>query len=273
MPKTSVIISMYNNAEALLLSLAGYEVQTEKDFEIIIADDGSNPANQQLLNDYLSNTTLNILHAPIKDDGFQKCRALNHAVKQSSADYLVFTDADIIPRRDFIQKHLQHSKPGFFITGGSHINTEENSPAYLTVDAIKSNSCFTKEFWVKNQHLSKKMKSRFEVSGIREILLNLITWRTKAFNGSNASCWKEDFKKVNGFDEDFGYGGLDVDFGLRLSNAGVKSRRYTFSLIALHQWHTRPYRDPAKVKENKKRMRLEHKQGRCVVKNGFSKHF
>ena len=41
MVKTSVIAAFYNNINYLKLVLAGFERQTEKDFEIIIADDGS----------------------------------------------------------------------------------------------------------------------------------------------------------------------------------------------------------------------------------------
>ena len=41
MVKTSVIAAFYNNIKYLKLVLAGFERQTEKDFELIIADDGS----------------------------------------------------------------------------------------------------------------------------------------------------------------------------------------------------------------------------------------
>ena len=42
MIKASVIISFYNRLDYLKLVLAGFERQTFRDFEIIIADDGSN---------------------------------------------------------------------------------------------------------------------------------------------------------------------------------------------------------------------------------------
>lgn len=41
MIKCSLIISFYNRIDFLRLVLSGIEVQTFKDFEVIIADDGS----------------------------------------------------------------------------------------------------------------------------------------------------------------------------------------------------------------------------------------
>jgi len=47
--KASVIISTYNAEAWLEKVLFGFNVQTEKDFEIIIADDGSGPRTKELI--------------------------------------------------------------------------------------------------------------------------------------------------------------------------------------------------------------------------------
>ena len=41
MPKATVIAAFYNKIEYLRLVLAGFENQSEKNFEFIVADDGS----------------------------------------------------------------------------------------------------------------------------------------------------------------------------------------------------------------------------------------
>ena len=45
----SVIISTYNKPRFLELVLRGYSVQTNKDFEIVIADDGSTSETKDLI--------------------------------------------------------------------------------------------------------------------------------------------------------------------------------------------------------------------------------
>ena len=41
MPQATVIAAFYNKIDYLRLVLAGFETQSEKDFEFIVADDGS----------------------------------------------------------------------------------------------------------------------------------------------------------------------------------------------------------------------------------------
>ena len=48
-PKISVIISTYNAEEWLKKVLWGFNCQLFKDFEVVIADDGSGPKTKELL--------------------------------------------------------------------------------------------------------------------------------------------------------------------------------------------------------------------------------
>ncbi|MDX5328696.1 MAG: glycosyltransferase, partial [Marinobacter sp.] len=75
-----MIISTYNSPEWLEKVLWGYSAQTHKDFEIIIADDGSKDETRQLIDRMRDETGLTITHVWQEDDGFQKCRILNKAV-------------------------------------------------------------------------------------------------------------------------------------------------------------------------------------------------
>ena len=52
--KLSVIITTYNSEDWLRKVLIGYSVQTETDFELVIADDGSTIKTKQVIESFSS---------------------------------------------------------------------------------------------------------------------------------------------------------------------------------------------------------------------------
>ena len=101
MPKVSVIISTYNKPHFLEKVLTGYSNQTFQDFEILIADDGSNSDTKQSIEKFSENIRQKVIHVWQKDNGFRKCKILNKAILRSSAKYIIFTDGDCIPKSNF----------------------------------------------------------------------------------------------------------------------------------------------------------------------------
>jgi glycosyltransferase involved in cell wall biosynthesis len=258
--------------EALVRSLLGYEVQSRSDFEIVVSDDGTDPQGRRPLDEYLADTPLEIRHLWQEDRGFRKSTALNRAIAVARAPYLIFSDADIIPRRDFVENHLALSKKGRFIFGGSHLDLPEDVVGALTPEEIRSNACFQVEWLRSRGALTGKLQDRLGTPDWLAPAKDFFTPRWNAFNGSNASVWMEDAIRVNGFDEGFGYGGLDRDFGYRLTNAGVGSRRFRYSLVALHQSHPRPYRNPEAVAANKALLRERFRSKVTWVEPGLDRH-
>jgi len=80
----SVIISTYNQPEWLEKVLWGYENQSYKDFELIVADDGSGIETKDLIAKFQQRGTLTIHHVWHDDNGFQKTAILNKALLQSN---------------------------------------------------------------------------------------------------------------------------------------------------------------------------------------------
>src|ERR1041384_5412277 len=99
--RVSVIITTYNNPAWLEKVLWGFEVQTYKNFEVIIADDGSGEETQQLINRFKDQSLLRIIHVWHEDKGYQLCQLLNKPINASTSSYLIFTDGDCVPRKDF----------------------------------------------------------------------------------------------------------------------------------------------------------------------------
>lgn len=236
----SVIISTYNQPEWLRKVLIGYEQQTYIDFEIIIADDGSTDETCLLIQTFQINSKLNIHHIWHEDDGFQKTKILNKAVLASKGDYLIFTDGDCIPRKDFVETHLSLKKLDHFLSGG-YFKLPLDISKLITKKDIINQSCFQKE-WL----LKKGLKASFKLNkltskGVKERLLNKFTPTKATWDGMNASGFRKDILAVNGFDERMRYGGEDRELGERLMNYGVTPVQIRYSAICLHLDHERGY--------------------------------
>ena len=100
--------------------------------------------------------------------------------------------------------------------------------------------------WLIAQGLPRKQRSLklWARPGWRETLLNAVTPTRPRWSGNNASGWREDLVRANGFDERMTYGGEDLEFGERLGNAGVRGQQVRFGAICVHLDHPRGYVEP-----------------------------
>lgn len=249
MSEISVIISTYNAESWLEKVLWGYSCQTFKDFEIVIADDGSGPKTKDLINRFVEITSLKINHVWQEDEGFQKSRILNKAIVACSSDYIVMSDGDCIPRADFLEVHQNNKETGYFLSGGYFMLPMDISRKIDKSD-ILSGSCFNLK-WLKSHGLKVSFKNnKLTAKGRFSKLLNSLTPTNPSWNGHNASGWKKDIIAVNGFDERMQYGGQDRELGERLTNYGIKSKQIRYSAICVHLDHKRGYKTPESIAKN-----------------------
>ncbi|MCK7596384.1 glycosyltransferase family 2 protein [Microbulbifer sp. CAU 1566] len=248
--KLSVIMTTYNSPEWLEKVLWGYSCQTEQALEVIVADDGSRSDTAELVARLREETGLDIRHVWQKDDGFRKCRILNKAILEARGDYIVFTDGDCIPRADFLEVHKRRAERGYFLSG-SYFKLPMSTSEAITRDDILSGRCFDFQ-WLREHGLKARRKTlKLRATPRWAPLLNRITPTACNLKGSNASAWRDDILKVNGFDERMAWGGLDREFGVRLENAGIKPRHVRFDAVCVHLDHPRGYADPEIVARNK----------------------
>lgn len=256
--KISVIMSTYNAESWLEKVLIGFSCQTFKDFEIIIADDGSKEATKLLVDRLREELNISIIHVWHEDNGFQKSQILNKAVLASNCDYLVFTDGDCIPRKDFVEVHHKYRKEGHFLSGGYFKLPMDISQA-ITKANILNHDCF-KLKWLKDRGMSSSFKNNKIISKkLKSKILNFLTPTTPSWNGHNASGWKADILAVNGFDERMQYGGQDRELGERMVNFGIKPKQIRYSTVCLHLDHPRGYATRESIDKNKK-IRKETKE-------------
>lgn len=265
--KTTIIISTYNQPKALEKVLWSYELQTETNFEIIIADDGSSVETKQLIDGFI-NSSLDIKHVWHEDKGFRKTVILNKAIVASSTDYLIFTDGDCIARKDFVESHLRLRKDRCVLSGGYFKLSECISDAITQSDIIDGN-CFNSD-WLTNNGLKKSFRNnKLTAYSFKASLLNAFTPTKATFDGMNASGWKQDILDVNGFDERMKYGGEDRELGERLMNNGIRFVQARYSLICVHLYHERPYKNEQDLLINKQIRKQISKSGSVWTKEGI----
>ncbi len=248
--KASVILSTYNSEAWLERVLVGFSVQTETDFELLIADDGSREATKILIDSYKKILTMPLVHVWQEDNGFQKSQILNKAIVTAKSDYLIFTDGDCVPRKDFVATHLEKKSRGYFLSGG-YFKLSEAVSNLITNQDIKDQKCFSID-WLKSKGLKRSLikSAKLTSKGWFSEFMNLITPTKATWNGHNTSGYKQDVIAVNGFNEDMQYGGLDRELGERLFNLGLKSKQIRYSAICIHLDHDRQYMTRESIQKN-----------------------
>ena len=247
--QASVIFSTYNSEKWLEKVIIGFSVQTYKDFEIIIADDGSREATKNLIDKLRAEIDIPIVHVWQEDNGFQKSQILNKAIIASNSDYLIFTDGDCIPRKDFVQTHIDYREQGYFLSGG-YFKLPMSISELISKDDIVNQRCFDLKWLTANGLPNSYKNIKFTAKGFLSKFLNFITPTNASWNGHNSSGWKKDLVEVNGFNQEMQYGGQDRELGERLFNKGLKSKQIRYSAICVHLDHKRGYVNEETWKKN-----------------------
>lgn len=266
--KASLIISVYKNTRDLKVVLDGLPYQTEKDFEIIISEDGNDKAMADFIAGYSS--PFKIIHLSQADEGWRKNQALNRAISASNSNYLVFIDGDCVLHHQFIENHLRLAEAKG-IVAGKRIKLGPKFSEKLRLTPLPQ---FEKMFF-RNLPALFKDKSEFVEEGIfinPNSFWNIIAKKRKmrALKGCNFSCFKAALIDINGFDEDYQKPavGEDADLDWRFKGLGyhlVSARNYA---VQYHLHHKENWSDQEENLALMKR-RQEQKTFRC--KNGLKK--
>lgn len=235
--KSSVVIAFYNNLQFLDLVLAGFSRQTEQDFEIILADDGSKKENASGADTLLEKYNLRYQHLWHADKGFRKNIMLNKAVLSSRSDRIIFIDQDCIPHREFVNKHIQYLHPGK-VLAGRRVNLSKEFSASLTPTQVADGVLEKKTLYFFKEALLGRMNyagNALYLPFISRFLLQ----RDKGIVGCNFSAMKSDLLDVNGFDERYLNPtiGEDSDIDYRLRLAGKKVLYVANLTLQYHLFH------------------------------------
>ena len=201
----TIVIPVKNNQKGIDLFLKTFfETHTKDTFpnEIIIVDNNSNPAIQ--LNDNLYSIPVRLLTC----SRIGPASARNFGVKNSSTEWILFTDSDCVPTNSLLTGYLK---------------VQNNSVGYA--GNIKA----------QGQDLISKYYEEQEILVPPKVYEKANQPRPDYLITANCLVWRPAFDKVGGFNETIKIaGGEDIDLGFKLLNVGQLT--YAFDSIAKHNF-------------------------------------
>lgn len=270
----SVLIPVYKNLKALALVLEGFRKQTRMPDEIVIAEDALEAETAAFLKQY---NDLPITHIRHEDRGNRKTVILNKAVCRAKGEYLIFIDGDVIPYGHFVEYHAALARPKQVLSG-RRVNLDASYSQRLYNGSLTAK---TLERWYPLFALrfmfdrGFRYEQGFQLSPNGLIYRLFLKARTRNVDiiGCNFSCFKADFKAINGFDESYLYSRLgdDVDLTWRFRAAGytIGSVKNLANIFHLH--HEKLFRHPEADKEGE-RLSTARETGKYVCAEGLSKY-
>lgn len=230
--KLTLIISTYNQPAALAKCLAGFRDQTRAPDELMITDDGSAEPTGKLIREFLATAVYPARHVWQAHQGFRKAVVLNRAIALATGDYLVFTDADCVPHRRFVEDHAALAERGYWVQGRRCFVQEAQVSAF-----DRDNTPILA--WMLTGRITGGLK------GIRWPMARVTRDKgQRGIIGCNMAYWREDVVAVNGFDEAYvGWGGEDSDLGTRVYHLGRQRKMVYGRAITYHLNHPVPSRD------------------------------
>lgn len=173
MPTLSIIIAIYNRKDELFELLQSLSFQTDKEFEIIIVDDGSIIDLSPIVEQF--KTILNIHYYKKSNSGPGLSR--NYGSERANNEWLAFVDSDVIVEKDYVEKIKKNIvKEKFDAFGG----------------ADKAHHGFN----LNQKAISYAMTSLFTTGGIRGNKKSMSKFQPRSFN---MGIRKVAFEKVGGF--------------------------------------------------------------------------
>jgi len=268
-PLISLVITTYNRPDALRAVVEACFTQQDKNFEIIIADDGSTANTRETVAALKQRSPVALLHVWQPDAGFRAAMARNRGTLAARGAYVIFLDGDCIPRSDFIAQHRKLARPGYLVSGSRILMSAELTRQILTgaIDLRRASLPQMLGYRLKG-HLNKTAQLLLRWPDIgRES--KRFTWRR--IKSCNLGVWRSDLDTVNGFDESFtGWGHEDSDLVVRLFNAGVMRKDGAFATEVFHLWHHEAQRD--QESSNRAVVLARASDNTIVATQGLSSH-
>jgi len=225
----TAIIVTYNRPDALEVILNSIMQQTELPHEVIIADDGSGEATSAVISKYSKSFPCKLKHVWQEDKGFRVAKIRNSAIKESTGDYLFFSDGDLFFHPKLFLNLKRNIKPGVTLIGSRVFLKKKTTNEILQTQK-------TEIFPFCSQKIKKNRLNAVRIPAAT--LLFPAQSFSEKLRGGLLCVSKKEVIAVNGWNEDFiGWGKEDTEIVARLWNSGVSLKKLKFSGITYHLWH------------------------------------
>ena len=239
--QVALIITTYNRPDALNLVLETVAQQSRLPDEVVICDDGSDSNTSAIIGSWFSQ--LPIRHAWCPDMNFRAALARNLGILKSRAEILIFVDGDCLLPPSFIEQHLKLAEPGYLVSGGRQLLTDEQTNLVLS------------GFQVLSAVFDNWKFSTWPLGPLRDLSPHI--WEN--VRTCNLSVHREDTLGIDGLDESYvGWGREDSDFVVRLIHSGVKIRSGRLAACVAHLHHPESPRDRLSVNDQRFRETLNN---------------
>lgn len=240
--RISVVVSTHERPWALDSVLYALWEQSDSDFDIAVADDGSGQETAAVVVGWLRRFGSRLEHVWQPDEGFRLALARNRGALAARGDYLVFIDGDVVPRTRFVQALRAAARPGWFVAGRRLELSRSLTGRALAKGSPIHRHSFVRWLWSTRDISSfGALTSRDRrVVGNRGVPEFEPHGRAYGFLLGVA---RADFERVDGFDSRYvGWGEEDVDLAVRLRRLGLRCGHAGPEATVVHLWHPRRHR-------------------------------
>ena len=237
MTSVSVIVATYEWPEALDAVLFALSEQSEPDFEVVVADDGSGRETTATVERWSKAFGGRVRHVRQDDAGYRLARVKNLGARSATGDFLAMIDGDSVPRRRFVEAMRKSAVPGWFL-GGKRLELSDG---------------LTDRVLAERQPIHRWSFARWLLERGDAGPLTVLTPRDRRRPGRGGmpefvphterygflfGVRREDFERVNGFDMRYeGWGEEDIDLAVRLRRLGLRCGWPGPQGTLLHLWH------------------------------------
>lgn len=190
----SIIIPLYNRPQEIKELLETLTLQTYKQFEVLVIEDGSVHDAEAIVNSFTDRLTIRYFKKPNEGQGF----ARNYGFERAKGDYFIIFDSDcLIP--------------------ANYLEIVNNSLATNYLDAYGGPDGAHASFTPTQKAISYSMTSPFTTGGIRGNKKAIGQFHPRSFNmGVSRQVWE----KAGGFI--ITRLGEDIEYSIRIHSLGFK---------------------------------------------------
>lgn len=197
--KLSIIVPVYNRPEEIRELLESLCLQTtQKDFEIVIVEDGSSESSEDVVQKFQNRLQISYYFKPNSGPGDSR----NFGMSKAKGNYFIILDSDcILPKQYLTEVHKELETDFVHCFGGPDAADES--------------------FTIVQKAINYVMTSFFTTGGIRGGKKSVGKFQPRSFN---MGISKEAYEKVGGFGRI--HPGEDPDLTFRIWEAGYASRLF-----------------------------------------------